>query len=76
MHYSINKLYQSSSSIQFKKGLLNTLQTILEVPDNPNQDNPHYIQNNKKKYSIIVEKQQTYLLIRQNDVIWQIPMET
>ena len=76
MPYSINKLYQSSSSIQLKKGLLNTLQTILEVPDNPNQDNPHYIQNNKKKYSIIVEKQQTYLLIRQNDVIWQIPMET
>jgi len=76
MPYSINKLYQSSSSIQFKKGLINTLQTIPEVPDKPNQENPRYIQNNKKKYSIIVEKQQTYLLIRQNDVIWQIPMET
>ena len=76
MPYSINKLYQSSSSIQFKKGLINTLQTIPEVPTNPNQEKPRYIQNNKKKYSIIVEKQQTYLLIRQNDVIWQIPMET
>ena len=76
MPYSINKLYQSSNLIQFKKGLINTLQTIPEVPDKPNQENPRYIQNNKKKYSIIVEKQQTYLLIRQNDVIWQIPMET
>ena len=76
MPYSINKLYQSSSSIQFKKGLINTLQTIPEVPTKLNQENPRYIQNNKKKYSIIVEKQQTYLLIRQNDVIWQIPMET
>ena len=48
MPYSINKLYQSSSSIQFKKGLINTLQTIPEVPDKPNQENPRYIQNNKK----------------------------
>jgi len=76
MPYSINKLYQSSNLIQFKKGLINTLQTIPEVPDNPNQENPCYIQNNKKKYSILVEKQQTYLLIHQNDIIWQIPMET
>lgn len=76
MPYSINKLYQSSNLIQFKKGLVNTLQTIPEVSDNLNQDKLHYIHNNKKNYSILVEKQQTYLLIHQNDIIWQIPMET
>lgn len=76
MPYSINKLYQSSNLIQFKKGLVNTLQTIPEVSDNLNQDKLNYIHNNKKNYSILVEKQQTYLLIHQNDIIWQIPMET